>query len=201
MFNITQKKSLLKFPLLPTLALILILIHMNSAMTFLDKSQSYAIYDSWNITEAGKLELTFKTQSSYCVILYVDSRKVDSYGIYDKTNNKGSTSSGNVKVDHSFLHVALEQGSVVVTQQIASQKNTRVVRIGYDLNDLEWHHLVITKFVGTLQVELDSLHKIVNYPNNLEEKFRIESRLYVGGLSEKKLEHSSVPDSIKYMTR
>ena len=90
---------------------------------------------------------------------------------------------------------------MVVTQQIASQKNVRVVRIGHDLNDLEWHRLVITKFLGTLQVEVDSLHQIVNYPNDLEEKFKIESRLYVGGLSEKKLEQNTVPDSIKYMTR
>ena len=196
----SEKKSLLRLSSLPMLLLILMQVHMIGGMTFLDKSRSYAIYDSWNITAAGKLELTFKTQSSYCVIMYVDSRKVNSYGSYDRTNNKGSTGGG-VKVDHSFLHVALEQGSVVVTQQIASQKNVRIVRIGHDLNDLEWHRLVITKFIGTLQVEVDSLHKIVNYPNDLEEKFIIGSRLYVGGLSEKKLEQNTVPDSIKYMTR
>lgn len=199
MFTMAWKKFLSKLLPLPMLLLIFMQIHMIDSMTFLDKSRSYAIYDSWNITSAGKLELTFKTQSSYCVIMYVDSRKVNSYGTYDRTNNKGSASS--VAKDHSFLHVALEQGSVVVTQQIASQKNVRVVRIGHDLNDLKWHRLAITKFVGTLQVEVDSLHKIVNYPNDLEEKFTIGSRLYVGGLSEKKLEQDTVPDSIKYMTR
>ena len=193
------RTSLSKLLSLPLLLLFLTQIRMIDSMTFLDKSRSYAIYDSWNITSVGKLELTFKTQSSYCVIMYLDSRKVNSYGNYDdKNNNKDSTSS---KADHSFLHVALEQGSMVVTQQIASQKNVRVVRIGHDLNDLEWHRLVITKFVGTLQVEVDSLHQIVNYPNDLEDKFKIESRLYVGGLSEKKLEQNTVPDSIKYMTR
>lgn len=199
MLTMACRTSLSKLLSLPMLLLFLTQIRMIDSMTFLDKSRSYAIYDSWNITSVGKLELTFKTQSSYCVIMYLDSRKVNSYGNYDdKNNNKGSTSS---KADHSFLHVALEQGSMVVTQQIASQKNVRVVRIGHDLNDLEWHRLVITKFVGTLQVEVDSLHQIVNYPNDLEEKFKIESRLYVGGLSEKKLEQNTVPDSIKYMTR
>lgn len=199
MLTMACRTSLSKLLSLPMLLLFLTQIRMIDSMTFLDKSRSYAIYDSWNITSVGKLELTFKTQSSYCVIMYLDSRKVNSYGNYDdKNNNKGSTSS---TADHSFLHVSLEQGSVVVTQQIASQKNVRVVRIGHDLNDLEWHRLVITKFVGTLQVEVDSLHQIVNYPNDLEEKFKIESRLYVGGLSEKKLEQNTVPDSIKYMTR
>ena len=178
----------------PILLLMLIQIQWISSMTFLDKSRSYAIYDPWNITEAGKLELIFKTHSSYCVILYVDSKGVNR-NIY---NNKATST--HVE-DESFLHVALEQGSLVLTQQIASSKNTRIVRIGYDLNDLEWHRLVITKFVGTLQVEVDSLHKIVNYPNDLEKRFQINSRLYIGGLSEKKLEQDSVPSSIKYMTR
>lgn len=187
---------------LTILAVLTTQLQWGSCMTFLDKSRSYAIYDSWDITEAGKLELTFKTQSSYCVILYVDSKSLD--GSFSSNRHSGidSNSGGDGSPENeSFLHVALERGTVIVTLQIASEKNTRVVRIGNDLNNLEWHRLVIAKFVGTLQVEVDDLQSIVNYPNDLDEKFRIESRLYVGGLSEKKGDQESVPNTVKYMTR
>ena len=147
-------------------------LHVVDSMTFFDKSKSYAIYDSWDISKEGKLELSFKTQSSYCMLLYLDSNLI-------------GESSSTAKYE-SFLHVVLTQGSIIVTQQIESEKHKLEIQLGENLNDLEWHKLTITKYIGTLQVEVDRFMKIVNFPNDIGVKFKINSRMFVGGLSKGK---------------
>ncbi|XP_066913033.1 axotactin-like isoform X1 [Clytia hemisphaerica] len=165
------------------LLLTLILVHqfiVIQSITFLDKSKSYAVYNTWNITEAGKLELSFKTQTSHVMLLYVDSVRTKDTSIGGNRHNFHDSKS------ESFLQVTLINGAIEVTQQIDSEEHTKVIRIGENLNDLKWHRLVLTKFVGTLQVEVDHYHQIVNYPNEVGQKFHINSRLFVGGLSEQK---------------
>jgi len=175
--------------LLLMIASILTLNHLQvvDCITFFDKSKSYAIYDVWDISKVGKLEMSFKTQSSYCMLLYVDSNMI-----------LNGDSSSTVERE-SFLQVVLTQGSIIVTQQIDSEKHTREIHLGEDLNDLEWHKLTITKFVGTLQVEVDRVMKIVYFPNDVGEKFKISSRMFVGGLSESK--QKLALGTVQYMPR
>ena len=157
-------------------------------LTLLDKSKSYALYDIWNITEAGKLELKFKTQSQYCLLLYIDDQSF-------KLENKRPSSQ--VK---NYLEVALIKGQIRVTQQILSKKSKYKILIGFDLNDLKWHTLRITKYIETLEVQVDKATRVISFPKTLASKFEIKSRLFLGGLSPDK----TVPDSnpqIAFMPR
>ena len=145
-------------------------------LTLFDKSKSYAVYDIWNITEAGKLELKFKTQCQYCLLLYIDDQSF-------KLENKRPSSQ--IK---NYLEVALVKGQIRVTQQILTEKYKMF--IGFELNNLKWHTLRITKYIETLEVQVDKSTKIIPFPKNFTSKFEIKSRLFLGGLSPDK----TVPD-------
>ena len=166
-----------------------------NCITLFDKSKSYTIYDVWNITTVGRLELKFKTQSQYCLLLYVDG--------HDDQNkvNKTLQNERHVRTEGHFLQVALINGELEITQQIISrkQRHKKSINIGSELNDLQWHTFKITKFVGTLQVEIDRQMKILSFSKNIGDKFKIKSRLYVGGLSKAKIERSY--GTAKFMPR
>lgn len=150
----------------------------SNAILFSDKTKSFATYKVWNITLVGKLELNFKTNSKYCMLLYIDNQKYSQHGQPFAKN------------DSSYLEVALVKGRIEVILQIASTKNKHRLTVGENLNNLKWHTLTITKYDQVLQVQIDERSRMINFKDNIARKFRIESRLYLGGLSEDKMKSS-----------
>lgn len=162
-----------------TLILLFYYLWRVSGITLFDKKESYAIFDVWNITTVGQLELKFKTQSRYCLLLYVDDHHFKQYDEPTET-----------KTDGSFLEVTLIKGQLEVTLQILNKKYKQRIRLGHHLNDLAWHTLRLTKFVGTLQVNIDDETKLITLSKSIADSFYINSRLYIGGLSKTKMERS-----------
>lgn len=160
-----------------TLYVFLGLFCCTNAILLFDESKSFAIYDVWNITTVGKLQLEFKTNSKYSTLLYVDNQRNSQFGQYDKN-------------DESYLEIALIQGRIQVTQQIVNTQNKERFLIGENLNNLKWHTLVITKYVESLRVEVDEQSHMISFSESISKKFRIESKLYIGGLSENKIKFS-----------
>ncbi|XP_002159075.2 axotactin isoform X1 [Hydra vulgaris] len=155
-------------------------IQFFDCITLFDNSKSYAVYDKWNITTVGKLVLNFKTQSQYSLLLYVDDKSED--GLENAENN----SEGN------YLEISLNKGQVEVIKQtvkLSGEIHKQVLSLGENVNNLEWHTLTVTKYIGTLQVSVDNNVALLDFSSN-DDKFQINSYLYIGGLSEEKTKSS-----------
>ena len=150
-------------------------------LTLFDKSKSYAVYDKWNITTVGRLVLNFKTQSQYSLLLYVDDVSEDEYSENIEHRSRGC-----------YLEISLNKGQVEVIRQTlraSGEFDKQVLLIGEHINNLEWHTLTVTKYIGTLQVSVDNEVARLDFSSS-DDIFQINSELYIGGLSEEKTKSS-----------
>ena len=161
--------------LIITTIIILVVSQCTSILLF-DKSKSYAVYDTWNITRTGQLELNFRTNCRYCLLLYIDNK------------NEDKTSSLANNEDENYLELSLTGGKLELTLQAVSRSYKKTVIIGQNLNDLKWHSLKLQKYIESLMVDVDNDYsERLAIPGSVAKRFRINSRLYIGGLAESNL--------------
>lgn len=129
-----------------------------AAITFDGTKSSYAQYRSWQPSNGvvGIITLHFKTHLKDSLLLYQDD------GLKD------------------FLSIELQNGQIITTLT-TSRKSTKVL-IGNDLDDMNWHILMLQLDGNRLQLTLDRIHtkNATNLPPN--EALRSSRYLYLGGL-------------------
>ena len=146
------------------------LLLLIEAYMFKDKGKSYIQFEQWDASERGTMSFKFKTHSPNGLLMYSD--------------NSGSRTSL-----PSLILLKLEQGKLFVTVQMGSEdyRSKRSGAIGNDLDDLEWHHVLVKRDGRQTTITLDqNSDKSIALINDGElGKLELNSGLFFGGVSSK----------------
>lgn len=135
-----------------------LLLNRASSETFTNARTSYLQLKRWNVSEIKGLGFRFKTFLPDALLLYMD--------------DQGQT---------NFLRVELFQGKLRLTCSYGSRYGAMAVEIGDNLNDLNWHYVLLERNNGKTTISLDNRSKSTI---NSREKTSliIKSPMFFGGL-------------------
>lgn len=140
---------------------------LSDAMTFTNESSSFIQLKNWNVSESRGLGFRFKTFMSEALLVYMDD-----------------------KAKSNFLRVELFGGRLRLTCSHGSKFGAMAVEIGDNLNDLQWHRVLLERMKGETTILLDGRSKsTVN--SRKSRRLSITSSMYFGGIPPK-LEASRV---------
>ncbi|XP_066930017.1 neurexin-1-like isoform X2 [Clytia hemisphaerica] len=141
-----------------------------NSYTFMDKNKSFLQYKQWNMDQTGTLSFKFKTLNTYGLILYSDTSETSEY-------------------TESYIAMKLIYGQLEVTIQMGADdyRSNRRVKLGSNLNDLEWHTVEIQRDADHRQVthvRLDSEAQSL-FNDGEHDRMFLNSGLFFGGLPQK----------------
>ncbi|KAL9954976.1 hypothetical protein ACROYT_G042567 [Oculina patagonica] len=148
-----------------------------SSETFTNARTSFLQLKRWNVSETKGLGFRFKTFLPDALLLYMD--------------DEGQT---------NFLRVELFHGKLRLTCSHGSRFGAMAVEIGDNLNDLNWHRVLLERNNGKTTISLDNRSK--STINSRERtSLIVKSPMYFGGLPPKLSAHRVTQPSVILLSR
>ncbi|XP_029195020.2 neurexin-3-like [Acropora millepora] len=148
-------------PCLLHLLLTLVFRCDGNSVTFINESSSFIQLKNWDVSESRGLGFRFKTFMSEALLLYIDDEA--------KSN---------------FLRVELFQGRLRLTCSHGSRFGEMAVEIGDNLNDLQWHPVLLERVKGQTTISLNGQSKST-VDSRKRRSLNITSPIYFGGIPPK----------------
>lgn len=148
--------------------------------TFIDSTTSYVHYNQWNASTNGTLRFKFKTYKKFGLLLYSD-------------NSKSSSLTSNPVRNALIIKLVNAQLRVTVQMGDKDYRSRRSKDIGENLDDLEWHHVTITRFGIETQVTLDKKDGLI-INDGQHSSLELNSGLFIGMIADDILISNSLVD-------